>query len=46
MGHEHPSMYDWACRQGIATAVHQSFTPDERGFPPDLWIKLTGRNGG
>jgi hypothetical protein len=41
MGHEHPSMYNWGCRQGIATIVEQFFTPDERGFSPDEWKKLS-----
>jgi hypothetical protein len=41
MGQEHPPAYDWACRQGIPTVTRRIFTPDARGYPPDLWKKLT-----
>jgi len=40
-GHEHPPIYDWACRQGVPTVTRQIFTPDARGYPPDLWKQLT-----
>jgi len=39
-GHQ-PTMYEWTCRQGIATITRQLFTPDERGFSPDEWKKLS-----
>lgn len=40
MGQEHPPADDWACRQGAPTVTRQLFTPDPRGYPPDLWKKL------
>jgi hypothetical protein len=40
MGQEHPPAYDWACRQGVATVTRRLFTPDARGYPPDLWKQL------
>jgi hypothetical protein len=40
MGHEHPPMYDWTCRGAKPTIARQVFTPDPRGYPPDLWKKL------
>jgi hypothetical protein len=40
MGQEHPPAYDWACRQSVATVTRQLFTPDARGYPPDLWKRL------
>ena len=42
MGQEHPSAYEWACRQGAATVTRQLFIPDARGYPPDLWRRLPG----
>lgn len=40
IGQEHPPAYDWACRQGVPTVTRRLFTPDARGYPPDLWKKL------
>jgi hypothetical protein len=39
-GHR-PSMFDWGCRSGIATITQMAFTPDERGYPPEVWMKLS-----
>ena len=41
MGHEHPSMYDWTCRGAKPAIARQVFSPDPRGYPPDLWKKLS-----
>lgn len=41
MDTRHPSMYRWACRLGVATITEQLFTPDQRGYPPDLWRRLS-----
>ncbi len=41
MGQEHPPAYDWACRQGVPAVNRQLFTPDPRGYPPELWKQLT-----
>lgn len=41
MGQEHPPAYDWACRQGTPAVTRPLFTPDPRGYPPDLWKQLT-----
>jgi hypothetical protein len=41
MGQEHPPAFDWACRQGQPIITRQLFTPDPRGYPPDLWKQLT-----
>jgi hypothetical protein len=46
MGQEHPPAYNWACREGVATITGQLFTPDARGYPPDLWKKLMRANSG
>jgi len=45
MGHEHPSAYDWTCREGRAIPGRRLFTPDPRGYPPDLWRKLSRPTG-
>ena len=39
-GHQ-PMMYEWGCRQGVATILRQLFTPDDRGFSPDEWKRLS-----
>jgi hypothetical protein len=41
IGHEHPPMYQWGCPGTVATITQQAFTPDPRGYPPDLWKKLS-----
>jgi hypothetical protein len=41
IGHEHPPIYEWACRGTMATITRQVFTPDPRGYPPELWRKLS-----
>jgi hypothetical protein len=38
-GH-HSTMYEFTCRRGVATATRKLFTPDERGFQPDLWREI------
>jgi hypothetical protein len=39
-GHQ-PTMYAWGCRQGVATITQQLTTPDEQGYPPEEWKRLT-----
>jgi hypothetical protein len=39
-GHQ-PTMYAWDCRQGLAAITQQLTTPDEQGYPPEEWKKLT-----
>src|SRR5205823_4465687 len=40
VGHQ-PTMYAWGCRQGRVTITQQLTTPDDRGYPPEEWKKLS-----
>lgn len=40
IGHENPTVFDWACHDKEPIIMRQIFTVDAKGFPSELWKQI------